>query len=98
MTLRFSPERYITALNLLLVGVLAYVLALAVIPAVAATLIAGILLTSCLANQGSITLVNKAREPIVRASVMISGQTIELKDIPPNRSASGSYEVKSDSD
>ena len=63
---------------------------------VAAT-IAALFLTSCTTNQGNFTLVNKAKEPIAHASVIICGQTIELKDIQPNKSAAGSYEVKSDS-
>ena len=42
-------------------------------------------------------LVNKAKEPIARASVAICGQTIEMKDIQPNTSAAGSYEVKCES-
>jgi hypothetical protein len=42
-------------------------------------------------------LINKADEPIVRATVAICGQTIELKDIQPGESVSGSYDVTSDS-
>lgn len=63
---------------------------------VAAT-IAALFLISCTTNKGSFSLVNKTKEPIARASVAICGQTIELKDIQPNKSAAGSYEVKFDS-
>ena len=37
------------------------------------------------------------RTRLARASVAICGQTIELRDIQPNTSVAGSYEVKSDS-
>jgi transcription elongation factor Elf1 len=63
---------------------------------VAAT-IAVLFLISCTNSKGSFSLVNKTKEPIARASVAICGQTIELKDIQPNTSAVGSYEVKFDS-
>ena len=63
---------------------------------VAATLVA-LFLISCTTSKGSFSLVNKTKEPIARASVTICGQTIELKDIQPNTSVAGSYEVKSDS-
>ena len=60
---------------------------------VAATLVA-LLLISCTNSKGNFTLINKATEPIARASVVICGQTIELKDIQPNTSAAGFYKVK----
>ncbi len=63
---------------------------------VAAT-IAVLFLIACTNSKGSFSLVNKTKEPIVRASVTICGQTIELKDIQPNTRAVGSYEVKFDS-
>lgn len=59
--------------------------------------IATLLLTSCTTNKGSFSLINKANEPIVSASVTICGQTIQLRDIQPSKSAAGSYYVKSDS-
>ncbi|GAC1469139.1 MAG: hypothetical protein PVSMB1_17720 [Gemmatimonadaceae bacterium] len=62
-----------------------------------AVTIAALLLTSCTTNKGNFSLVNKAKEPITRASVAICGQTIELKDVQPNKSGAGSYEVTSDS-
>jgi hypothetical protein len=52
---------------------------------------------SCLANKGEFLLVNKANEPVLRALVTVCGQTIELTGIQPSKSASGSYQVKSDS-
>ncbi len=52
---------------------------------------------SCTTNKGDFTLVNRADEPIARASVTICGQKIELVNIQPGESASGSYDVKSDS-
>lgn len=61
------------------------------------TIIAVLLVVSCTANKGNFSLVNKTKEPITRASVLICGQKIELKDIRPSGRASGSYEVKSDS-
>lgn len=63
---------------------------------VATTLIA-LFVISCTASKGDFSLANMATEPIIRASVTICGQTIELKDIQPNTSAAGSYEVKADS-
>ncbi len=54
-------------------------------------------MASCAYNKGSFLLINKAKEPIAQALVTICGQTIELKDIQPTKSASGSYKVKSDS-
>lgn len=56
-----------------------------------------IVMTSCVAYKGSFLLINRAKEPIARALVTICEQTIELKDIQPTKSASGSYDVKSDS-
>lgn len=56
-----------------------------------------LLVSSCTTGKGNFSLVNKAKEPIARASVVICGQSIELKDIQPGKSASGSYDVKSDS-
>ena len=54
-------------------------------------------MTSCRANQGSFMLVNEATESIAHAAVTVCGQTIELNDIQPSKSARGSYVVKSDS-
>lgn len=62
-----------------------------------AATVAVLVLISCTANHGNFTLVNKAMEPIARASVTVCGQTIELTNIQPNKSAEGSYTVKSDS-
>jgi hypothetical protein len=56
-----------------------------------------LILVSCMTNKGNFLLVNKAKEPIARALVTVCGQTIEFKAIQPSKSASGSYEVKSDS-
>lgn len=56
-----------------------------------------LLLSSCTANSGSFSLVNRTNEPITRATVTVCGQTIELKDIKPAKSAVGSYKVTSDS-
>lgn len=55
------------------------------------------IMASCIANKGSFLLINKAKEPIVWGSVTVCGQTIELKDIQPSNSATGSYKVKSES-
>jgi len=52
---------------------------------------------SCAVNKGSFVLINHAKEPIERAIVVVCGQTVELKDIKPTKSASGSYMVTSDS-
>ncbi len=68
-----------------------------------ASLIIGIifvmLMVSCSTNKnkGTFSLINQADEPIVRALVTVCGQSIELRDIQPGASASGSYNVKSDS-
>lgn len=62
-----------------------------------AAIIVALFLISCTANKGSFTLLNKAKEPIARASVTICRQTIELKDIQLNTSAAGFYKVTGDS-
>lgn len=64
---------------------------------VAAVIVAALFLTSCTTSKGDFTLVNRAKEPIVRASVEICGQTIQVTDVQPSKSATGSYEVKADS-
>ena len=56
-----------------------------------------LVMASCTANKGSFLLINKAKEPILRGLVTVCGQTIELKDIQPTKSAPGSYKVKFDS-
>jgi len=60
------------------------------------TVLAVLVMASCGTNKGSVLLVNQAKEPIVRVLVMVCGQTLELKDIQPSKSARGSYTVKSD--
>jgi len=55
------------------------------------------LLSSYTVNTGRFLLVNNAAEPIGHASVSICGQTIQFRDIEPNKSAHGSYRVTSDS-
>lgn len=60
-------------------------------------LIAILAMVACGGNKGSFVLLNKSTELITRASVTISGQTIELKDIQPTKSTSGFYDVKADS-
>lgn len=64
--------------------------------AVSAALI-WIVTASCTSNKGQTKLVNKAKETITRAVVLVCGQTIELKSIQPTKSAFGFYEVKADS-
>lgn len=44
-------------------------------------------------SQGKFTIVNKANEPIVQASVVVCGQTMELRNIQPGDVATGSYKV-----
>jgi len=56
-----------------------------------------IVMFSCAVHRGNFLVINKAKEPIARASVTVCGQTIEMKDIQPTKSAQGSYKVKSDS-
>ncbi len=52
---------------------------------------------SCGTHKGSFLLINRADEPIARASVIVCGQTIKLNDIQPTQSAQGFYKVRSDS-
>lgn len=54
-------------------------------------------ITACVTNNGSFLLINMAKEPIVRTLVTICGQTIELRNIQPQKSALSFYQVKSDS-
>ena len=56
-----------------------------------------LVMASCTPNKGVFLLFNESKEPISRGIISICGQTIELKDIQPNKSAQGSYEVKFDS-
>jgi hypothetical protein len=49
------------------------------------------------ASSGKFSLLNRATETIVRASVTICGQTIELANIPPEVRAEKFYRVTSDS-
>lgn len=56
-----------------------------------------LIMTSCTTGKGNFSLINKAKEPIIYASVAICGQTIELKNIQPEESKIGSYDVKTDS-
>jgi len=54
-------------------------------------------MASCTPHKGNFLLINKASEPISRALVNVCGQTIELNEILPTKSAVGFYEVRSDS-
>jgi len=54
-------------------------------------------LVSCFDNKGNFFLINKTRNTISRGQIIVCKQTIELKDIKPNHSASGSFKVKADS-
>ena len=60
-------------------------------------IVAGLFATSCTTGRGNFSLVNGSKEPIVHAIVTICGQTIELRNIDPGNSVTGSYDVKSDS-
>lgn len=60
-------------------------------------LISILFFSSCNKYDGKITLQNKAQESIGTATITICGQTMRMKDILPGKSATGSYEVKSDS-
>jgi len=62
-----------------------------------ALMVAGSLLNLHVFNTGHFLLVNNASEPIAYASVSICGQTVQLWDVLPNKSADGSYRVTSDS-
>lgn len=67
------------------------------IRAIVCLLVSVFVLSSCQANNGSFLLINKARDTITLGLVTVCGQTIELKDIGPNKSASGVFKVKTDS-
>jgi hypothetical protein len=54
-------------------------------------------MAACATNTGHFSLINNTTETIVRASVTICGQTVELKDIQPGERVSASYEVRGDS-
>ncbi len=56
-----------------------------------------LVMASCTPNKGDFLLTNKSNETIARATVSVCNQTIELNGIQPNKSASGFYEVRSDS-
>lgn len=49
-----------------------------------------------LSTKWRFRIVNMAKEPITNASVIIFDQTIEMKDIQPNKRASGFYKVGGD--
>lgn len=54
-------------------------------------------LTACISHKGTIKLTNNSKEPIATAKIEICHQTINLKELPPTRSKTESYEVKGDS-
>lgn len=56
-----------------------------------------LVMASCTTNKGSFVLVNKAKETIARAVVIVCEQTIEFQAIQPTTSRSASYKVQSDS-
>ena len=61
------------------------------------TALVSIAMTSCTSDKGDFLLTNKSNKTITRAVVSVCNQTIELNSIQPNKSASGFFEVKSDS-
>jgi hypothetical protein len=54
-------------------------------------------ISACTSHDGSFTLLNKGKEPINRASVIVCNQTNEFRDIPSGKSIAGAYRVTSDS-
>lgn len=54
-------------------------------------------MVACGSNKGSFTLVNNAEEPIAKAVLIVSGQTVEFRDILPDDHATASYQIKFDS-
>jgi hypothetical protein len=62
---------------------------------IAAVLVALVVSVSCGRNTGTATLVNKADEPISRATFTMSwGETLEVTDLDPAETATVNYRVR----
>jgi hypothetical protein len=51
----------------------------------------------CGGTTGTISVVNEAEEPILRAIVQVSGQALEIVNLRPSETVTGSYPVTKDS-
>jgi len=60
------------------------------------TLLLGLLVSvSCSSNTGTVSLFNKAEEPISRATLKMSwGETLEVTDLDPSEGATINYRVR----
>lgn len=62
---------------------------------VAAMLVALVASVSCSRNTGTVSLVNRADEPISRATLNMSwGETVEVTDVDPSETATMNYRVR----
>jgi hypothetical protein len=63
--------------------------------AVAAVLVALLLSVSCSRKTGTVSLLNKADEPIARATFNMSwGEKVEVTDVDPSKTATVTYPVR----
>jgi hypothetical protein len=62
-----------------------------------AMLMFSLLSAVCGGRKGTISVVNEAEEPISRATVHVSGQALEIVNLRPSETVSGSYPVTKDS-
>jgi hypothetical protein len=53
---------------------------------------------SCTSGDSRFTVMNETGEAISHATIVVCGQTIEMREIPVAGRVSGTYRVKSDSD
>jgi hypothetical protein len=60
------------------------------------TIVVGVL-AACTPNEGRFVIKNNAAEPIVRASVLICGQTEHFEQIDVRQMKTGTYHVTTDS-
>jgi hypothetical protein len=62
----------------------------------AALLVLALASAVCSGTKGTISVVNNAEEPISRATIRVSGQTLEIVNLGPSETATGSYAVTQD--
>ena len=51
----------------------------------------------CGGTKGTISVVNEAEEPISRVTIQVSGQALEIVNLRPSETVTGSYPVTKDS-
>jgi hypothetical protein len=52
---------------------------------------------ACGSTKGTVSLVNRAEEPISRATIDVAGQTLEITNLGPSETATRTFRVTKDS-